>query len=55
MFANGSFLNGKYTAFGEVVSGMEFVDKIKKGDKVTNGTVVDPDKIIKLQVAADVK
>jgi peptidylprolyl isomerase len=55
MFANGSFLNGKYTAFGEVVSGMEFVDKIKKGDKATNGTVVDPDKIIKLQVAADVK
>jgi peptidylprolyl isomerase len=29
MFANGSFLNGKYTAFGEVVSGMEVVDKIK--------------------------
>ncbi len=55
MFTNGSFLNGKYTAFGEVVSGMEFVDMIKKGDKATNGTVVDPDKILKLQVAADVK
>ncbi len=55
MFANGAFLNGKYTAFGEVVSGMEFVDMIKKGDKAANGTVADPDRIIKLQVAADVK
>ena len=55
MFANGAFLNGQYTAFGEVVSGMEFVDKIKKGDRNANGTVVDPDRIVKLQVAADVK
>jgi peptidylprolyl isomerase len=55
MFANGAFLNGKYTAFGEVVSGMEYVDMIKKGDKAANGTVSDPDRIIKLQVAADVK
>lgn len=55
MFANGAFLNGKYTAFGEVVSGMELVDKIKKGDSAANGVVVDPDRIIKLQVAADVK
>jgi len=55
MFANGAFLNGKYTAFGEVVSGMEFVDMIKKGDKAANGVVDDPDRILKLQVAADVK
>ncbi|MDK9694979.1 MAG: peptidylprolyl isomerase [Siculibacillus sp.] len=55
MFANGSFLNNKYTAFGEVVSGMEFVDMIKKGDKAANGVVADPDRIVKLQVAADVK
>lgn len=55
MFAAGSFLNGQYTAFGQVVSGMEFVDKIKKGDKAANGVVADPDKIVKLQVAADVK
>ena len=34
---------------------MEFVDKIKKGDRNDNGAVSDPDKIIKLQVAADVK
>lgn len=50
-----SFLNGKYTVWGEVTSGMEFVDKIKKGDKAANGSVVDPDKIVKMQVAADVK
>jgi cyclophilin family peptidyl-prolyl cis-trans isomerase len=55
MFANGAFLNGKYTAFGEVVSGMEFVDKIKKGDSAANGVVEAPDTIVKLQVAADVK
>ena len=55
MFANGAFLNGKYTAFGEVVSGMEIVDKIKKGDSAANGVVADPDRIVKLQVAADVK
>ena len=55
MFANGAFLNGQYTAFGEVVSGMENVDKIKKGDRNANGTIVDPDRIVKLQVAADVK
>ncbi|MCE1236700.1 MAG: peptidylprolyl isomerase [Hyphomicrobiales bacterium] len=55
MFADGSFLNGNYTAFGEVVSGMEFVDQIKKGPKEANGKVDDPDVIVKLQVAADVK
>ncbi len=55
MFAAGAFLNGQYTAFGQVVSGMDVVDKIKKGDKAANGVVADPDKIIKLQVAADAK
>lgn len=54
-FAPAPFLNGQYTVWGEVVSGMEFVDKIKKGARSDNGSVTDPDKIIKLQVAADVK
>ena len=53
MFAPGSFLDGQYTVWGEVVSGMEFVDQIKKGDQARNGTVANPDKIIKMQVAAD--
>ncbi len=55
MFADGAFLNGNYTAFGRVVSGMEFVDQIKRGAKEANGAVVDPDVIVKMQVAADVK
>jgi peptidylprolyl isomerase len=55
-FADASFLNGQYTVIGEVVSGMDVVDKLKKappGDR--SGTVVDPDKMTKVQVAADVK
>jgi peptidylprolyl isomerase len=48
-------LDGKYTVWGEVVSGMEFVDKLKKGDPARNGIVVDPDKIVRMQVAADAK
>src|SRR5690606_26820293 len=49
------FLDGKYTVWGKVVEGMEFVDMIKKGDPKQNGTVQDPDKIVTLRVAADVK
>jgi peptidylprolyl isomerase len=53
MFAPAPSLDGKYTVWGEVVSGMEFVDQIKKGDEGRNGVVSNPDKIIKMQVAAD--
>jgi peptidylprolyl isomerase len=53
MFAPAPSLDGKYTVWGEVVSGMEFVDQIKKGDEARNGVVSNPDKIIKMQVAAD--
>jgi peptidylprolyl isomerase len=51
-FADAPFLNGKYTVFGEVTSGMDVVDKIKKGDQASNGAVTNPDKIIKLRLAA---
>jgi peptidylprolyl isomerase len=54
-FAPASFLNGQYTVFGQVVSGMEYVDKIKKGDAAANGMVSNPDKIIHMRVAADEK
>jgi len=54
-FEEASFLNGQYTVWGQVVSGMAFVDKIKAGSQLNNGSVTDPDKIIKMQVAADVK
>ena len=40
------FLDRQYTVFGKVISGMEFVDKIKRGDSNNNGAVTDPDKII---------
>jgi peptidylprolyl isomerase len=50
-----NFLDRQYTVWGRVTSGMEFVDNIKKGNAAANGAVSDPDKIVKLQVAADVK
>ena len=50
MFADGPSLNGQYTVIGEVLSGMDVVDKIKKGEPVQN-----PDKMVKVQVAADAK
>ena len=48
-------LTGQYTLFGEVVSGMDVVDKIKKGSTANNGQVQNPDKIVKMQLAADAK
>jgi peptidylprolyl isomerase len=54
-FKPSPFLDGQYTVFGQVISGMEYVDNIKKGDAANNGTVSNPDKIISLKVAADVK
>jgi len=50
MFAPGDFLNGQYTVVGKVVSGMENVDKIKRGDDAANGSVTDPDRMIKVTV-----
>jgi peptidylprolyl isomerase len=54
-FADASFLNGNYTVVGEVVSGMDVVDKIKKGSKADNGAVTAPDKIVKMRLATDPK
>lgn len=53
MLAQNSGLDGQYSVWGKVVSGMEYVDNIKKGDEYDNGKVDDPDRIISLQVAAD--
>ena len=46
MFDDGSFLNGQYTVWGEVVEGMEFVDQIQRGEPPRN-----PDKIVRMRVA----
>jgi len=50
MFDEGSFLNGQYTVVGEVVQGMDVVDKLKRGEPPS-----DPDRMVRVQVAADVE
>jgi peptidylprolyl isomerase len=54
MFAPSPHLDGQYTIWGQVVSGMDIVDKIKRGSG-GSGSVQNPDKIIKMQVMADAK
>ena len=53
-YGDAPWLNGQYTVWGEVVSGMEFVDALKKGTD-QSGVVDNPDHIVKMQVAADAK
>jgi peptidylprolyl isomerase len=55
MFGDAAALNGKYTVVGQVLSGMDVVDKLKKGDPQANGTVTGPDKMVTVRVASDVK
>ena len=50
MFAPGEFLNGDYTVVGHVVSGMDVVDKITRGDPDRNGLVDDPDRMVTVRV-----
>ncbi len=53
-FGDASFLNGQYTVIGEVIAGMDVVDKLKKAPAGSqSGAVTDPDKMLKVQVAAD--
>ena len=52
-FGDASFLNNQYTVVGEVTSGMDVVDKIKKGSSAQNGTVQNPDKIVRMSLAQD--
>src|ERR1700758_2064680 len=55
-FDEASSLNKQYTVIGEVVQGMDVVDKLKKAPAgSSSGTVTDPDKMLKVQVAADIK
>ena len=46
MFGAAPGLNGQYTVVGNVVSGMETVDKLKKGSRAQDGKVTDPDRIV---------
>ena len=52
-FDNAPHLDGQYTAWGQVTDGMEHVDSIKKGSARDNGSVDNPDSIVRLRVAAD--
>jgi peptidyl-prolyl cis-trans isomerase A (cyclophilin A) len=52
MFADGDFLNGQYTVVGEVVSGMEVVDRIRRGEGA-NGEVSDPDWMARVRVKGE--
>lgn len=54
VFEAAPHLNGQYTAWGQVISGMEYVDAIKKGDSYDNGSVTDPDKVISMKVGSDI-
>ncbi len=53
MFGAAPSLDGDYTVVGEVESGMERVDAVKKGDPSQNGMVADPDRMVKVRIAAD--
>ena len=53
MFGPAPSLDGEYTIVGKVESGMELVDAIKKGDEAQNGVVSEPDRMIKVRIAAD--
>ena len=54
VFGPAPSLDGQYTIFGQVVSGMQYVDEIKRGSG-QNGLVQSPDRIVHMRVAADVK
>ncbi len=53
MFEDTPSLDGRFTVFGEVVAGLEFVDQIKRGDPAANGAVTDPDRIVDIEILAD--
>ncbi|MBV8474740.1 MAG: peptidylprolyl isomerase [Hyphomicrobiales bacterium] len=54
-FGDAGFLDGQYTVFGQVTSGMDVIDKIKAGTQENNGAVENPDKILTLRLASDAK
>ena len=55
MFAPQPSLDGSYTVWGQVMRGMEYVDQIKRGTGSNGQVVGEPDRIVHMRVAADVK
>lgn len=52
MLADGDFLDGQYTIVGDVISGMDIVDQIKRGDPAANGQVQEPDAMLSVRVGS---
>jgi peptidylprolyl isomerase len=55
MYGRAAGLDNQYTVVGEVVAGMEAVDRIKKGPEALNGAVTEPDRMTRVRVVADIK
>ena len=55
MLGSAPSLDGRYTAIGRVLDGMDAVDRIKKGDSSDNGMVSKPDKLIRAQLLSDIR
>ena len=55
MLGDAPWLNNQYTVWGQVADGMEFVDNIKKGSGQSGSVKGEPDKIVRMQIAADAK
>ena len=55
VYARSQWLDGKYTVWGNVAEGMEHVGNLKRGSRTNNGLVEDPDKIVRMLIAADAK
>ena len=55
VFEQAQWLDGQYTVWGQVTSGMKFVDKLKQGSRTNNGLVENPDKILRIRVATNEK
>ena len=53
MFDNSPHLDGQYTVWGQVIDGIDHVMEIKRGSQYNNGSVDNPDTIIKMQTAED--
>ncbi len=55
VFKRSNWLDGQYTVWGKVIKGMEFVGKLKRGSHANNGLVNEPDRMLRVRIAADVK
>ena len=55
VLARSDWLDGQYTVWGKVTKGMEFIGKLKRGSRATNGLVDEPDKILRVRIASEVK